>query len=145
MKIAVFDFCDTLVNFQTADAYTDYVINVVKADSVKYRAKFYSYLKEKKRISHYLDKYGFINKRLKLWRLKGLSKKEMEEAAKQFYKEKVLSGLQMPLIKRLKKYQSEGYKIYIVSGGYDIYLQFFVQEYNLDGLLSTKLKFNNTI
>lgn len=141
MKIVLFDFCDTLVNFQTADAYTDYVVEFFATDYVRAREKIYFCLKEKRSIANYLNKHGAINKRLKLWRLKGLSRKVLEEAAEKFYKEKIVVGLQIPLIRLLKKYQSEGYKVYLVSGGYDIYLKLFVEEYKLDGLLSTKLRF----
>jgi len=34
--------------------------------------------------------------------------------------------------------------IWILSGGYDIYIKYFVHEFKLDGLVSSQIKFSNT-
>lgn len=141
MKIVLFDFCDTLVSFQTADAYTDYVVDTCGCRRVRHRAMLYEYLRHLKWGSIFLARYGYLNKRMNLWKIKGISKSVLEEKAEKFYREKILPNLHRPVIDILKAYQQGGYKTYIVSGGYEIYLRFFVEEYELDGLFSTRLKY----
>ncbi len=141
MKIALFDFCDTLVDFQTADAYTDYVVQGCPCRCVRYRAMIYGYFRNLKWGAKFLARHGSINKRLNLWRIKGLSHSVLEEKAEGFYYEKIVPKLQEPMLGILKAYQQAGYGTYIVSGGYDIYLRFFADEYGLEGLFSTCLKF----
>lgn len=141
MKIVLYDFCDTLVNFQTADAYTDFVAGSFAKKNIEWRDRFYRYIVRFHAISAFLEKYGFLNKRLKLWRLKGLPRETLGILAKKFYEERIVPNLHMPLIRELEEYQRNGYHIYVVSGGYDLYLRLFVEQYKLDGLISTKLEF----
>ena len=79
-KIALFDFCDTLVDFQTGDAFIDFI----RENTNKKRAfifekfrlllikiKFFSVL------SRLLPKNNW-HKKLKLFQLKGYTKNEIE-------------------------------------------------------------------
>lgn len=147
-KIAYFDFCETLVNFQTADAFVDYVRLTTRKKRMlileRLRDFFFKYkiLLVLCKITRY--KYP-IYKVSKLFQVRGFHKSELEELAKGYYKEKIKPNIIYQTLDILKQKQTSGYKIVIVSGGYDIYLKFFVEEYGIDELYSTKIKFTDKI
>ena len=146
MKIALFDFCETLANFQTADAYVRYV----QANSP---------------VSHYLLKlsYEFLNKahllgiprRLfpessldKKWimrQMKGRSEEEMTILARKYYEEQVKPALIPEVITELKAKQEDGFRVFLISAGYSIYLQYFATDFSVDGVISTKIAFKNGV
>ena len=145
-KVALFDFCETLVNFQTADAFVNYVREVKQLNIMHRKEKLQKLLRSIRLIQIVERLTGWrysINKRIKLWQLKGLQCQELESLAFQYYQVKVKQNLIQELNKKLKMLKDDGYAIYLVSGGYDIYLKFFVEEFKLDGMISSRIKMKN--
>lgn len=132
-KIALFDFCGTLVNFQTADAYVVYVANTLDSKIIRFRTYIYIILLR----SHFiglLEKVfsrSSINKRLLLWTIKGLDMRVLDSLAKDYYNKIIKPNLIPETITLLRKLQGEGYDIYIISAGYSIYIKYFMSEYNV--------------
>lgn len=144
-KIALFDFCETLTNFQTADRYVRYVMskntNVISKGLQYYLQIFL----EKSKISAVLFRLGInINKFMLLNNLKGLSYDVLNQEAKNYYQEEIKPNLIKETIQELKRLKADNYEIVIVSGGYDIYLHYFAQEYNIDQLLCSNLLFKES-
>jgi HAD superfamily phosphoserine phosphatase-like hydrolase len=83
-----------------------------------------------------------INKRLILLQLYGLSFETLNGLALEYYNECIKPSLIHSLLNELEKMKIEEGKIWIVSGGYDIYLKYFVREFGLDGYLSSRIKFS---
>lgn len=147
-KVALFDFCETLANFQTADPFVDYVRDhrqqkrMVRWEKIKR-------LHDRSIIIGLIEYIFFpkfsISKRLKLFQLRGFCKSDLEIFAKGYYKEKIKPNLIKKVLEEMTSLKSEGYKIYLVSGGYDIYLKYFVQDYELDGCISSKIGFKGNI
>ena len=48
-------------------------------------------------------------------------------------------------MKKIEEKKRSGYNIYIVSGGYDIYLKHFASEFCVDAIFSTKIEFKDNI
>lgn len=146
MKIALFDFCETLANFQTADAY----VRFVQANSpVSHKITKFTYDLLNK--SHLLGiprrifpEYS-LDKKWIMRQMEGRTEEEMTTMARKYYEERVKPALIPEVVDELKAKQDDGYKIYLISGGYGIYLQFFAQEYAVDGVIATKIAFNNGI
>ena len=137
-KVALFDFCETLVNFQTGNAYVDYVRQNKNSFIINLRYKIHmNFWKLKGRFIK-----GLSGKEDYLGVIKGLSKVELERLALNFYIEKVRPNFNLSVISELKKLKKDGYRIYIVSGGYDVYLKYFLEEFKLDGIFSTKLNYD---
>ena len=143
-KIALFDFCNTIVNFSTADRFIDFV-RKEKSD-VK--------MKIKEEVRKFLNKTGFIkflqkfydkniNKMLYLWQLKGMSYRELDEFAKFYYENLIKKRLIKETIEEIDRLKKADYRLLVVSGGYDIYLKYFVKDFDFDGLISTKIAFKN--
>lgn len=146
-KIALFDFCETLANFQTADPFVDYV----RKNHPSKRMLFFDKLKlfhDRLRIfgafEHLLLPQNSISKKIKLYQLKGFHKKELVLLAEQYYKNVVKPNLINEMINELLRLKNE-YKIYLVSGGYDLYLKYFVEDFGLDGYFSSKIGFIDDI
>jgi HAD superfamily hydrolase (TIGR01490 family) len=138
-KIALFDFCDTMVDFQTGNAFSKYVIAHGKIKTVRrlvYKVKHIWY-------KHILGKD--LEKPLLLQCCRGISREKMEQMALNYYYEIVRPHLIKATMDKLLEYQQKGYKIYIVSGGFDLYIKYFAQEFNVDGVFSTQVGFENNV
>lgn len=136
-KVALFDFCDTMVDFQTGNAFTKYVIAHSKIQFIRklvYKIKHKWY----KKIRH-----QDVEKKLLLECCCGIDKQQMETLALNYYVEIVRPRLIRATVEKLLYYQSHGYKIYLVSGGFDMYLKYFASEFDIDGIFSTRVQFVN--
>ncbi len=137
-KIALFDFCDTLVNFQTGNAYIDYIREQKNSLIINFRHKLHKILfKIKIKINkNYFGKMDYAAV------IKGTTKQELDFYAKRFYIEKVRPRLIQNSINELKRLQKAGYRIFIVSGGYENYLKYFAEEFRCEKVFATKLQCN---
>ncbi len=133
-RVALFDFCDTMVDFQTGNAFTQYVIA---------HANISLYKRIRYKIKHALNKK--LNKLHLLGCCAGLSRERMSKLALDYYYEIVRPRLIRATMDKLRHYQTQGYKIYLVSGGFDMYLQYFADEFNIDGIFATRVQFKNDI
>ena len=146
MKIALFDFCETLVGFQTADAYVRFVMSN-SGETCLSADRFFTFLNRTRILGlmRRLMPKASIEKRLRLKNLKGMSREKLESLAQRYYTEKLKPAFIVPVVDELKRKKQEGYKIYLVSGGYDIYLKVFAEEFGVDGIVSTRLAFKNGV
>ncbi|MBC5644794.1 HAD-IB family phosphatase [Parabacteroides segnis] len=147
-KVAFFDFCETLVDFQTADAFCDYVRERTKKTKMFKIEKNIILLKKiylLPILQKLFRKYGSIEKKLKAYELKGFNYSDLDEYAKKYYETRIKPHFIKELTNELVRLKEEGYTVGIVSGGYGIYLKYFVQDFNLDFLLSSNIKIENNI
>ena len=135
-KVALFDFCETLANFQTADAYVEFVKTHCANHKSKllFREKVYKILKKNRVVSILtrLFPQRSINKRLICFQLRGLNYYDMDRLAKDYYDDIIKPNLIMPVVDELVELKKENYRIILVSGGYDIYLKYFAAEYGIN-------------
>ena len=145
-EIVIFDFCETLVDFQTADAFVDFARANLNRPSMCRREKMYLLLKTTGFIKFMTlltrRKYS-IGKRIKLWQLKGVEADVLETIAKRFYINVIRPHLINETIEELKKYDSRGCDIWLISGAYQVYLKYFVKEFNVKQLLSSDIQIKN--
>lgn len=149
-KVAVFDFCETLIKFQTADAFINYVYEKTHSRRMlkieKAKQLFY-----KLRIPQLLNLLGGVwekrslNKKWRLYELSGFDKEELEKLARQFYVERIRQNLIEPVIIELQKKKKEGYCLGIVSGGFDIYIKYFATEFGVDFYLASQIGFKRNV
>lgn len=145
-KVALFDFCETIANFQTADAYVRYVQSHSAPTNTGIRF-LYNILNQSRVLGvvRRLKPKGSVDKRFILKQMKGRTYEEMDRLAEDYYNNMIKPNMIEPVVAELRRLQSEGYGIYIISAGYDIYLKYFVQDFKVDGLLSTKVEFKDGI
>lgn len=146
-KLFIFDFCDTLVSFQTADAFVDYVRMHSGKTSVKAYYGLYLLLKWLKiiRLLTWFLPEASINKRVYLYQIRGISYAELDYLAMQFYQERIRPNLIASAVQRLQDKIINGETVWIASGGYEIYLKYFMQEYRVKKLLATNLRLKNMV
>jgi HAD superfamily hydrolase (TIGR01490 family) len=72
---------------------------------------------------------------------KGYIKDDFDNLAYKFYNEIIKKRINKAVLEKYYHHKSSGDMVIIASGGFDIYLKYFEQEYNADMLISTKLDF----
>lgn len=142
-QLIIFDFCETLVNIQTADNFVLWVLDKEKVNS-KFQLDFIRTLKKIKFITIVnllLPKLN-IEKRLMLRLLKNLSQETINENAKNYAQ--WLKGKWILELKDLfMMHVDTGAKIVVISGGYEIYLKHFFAEFPEVVVFGTKIEFKN--
>jgi HAD superfamily phosphoserine phosphatase-like hydrolase len=144
-KLVVFDFCETLFNFQTADRFVDFVIE--KENYKKYRflntvSDILTKLRLLAIVSKHFPKLN-LSKRLKLYQIKGVSKTAIDALAIQYNNEILVHHKIRPLHELLLKHIDNKDHILIVSGGYAPYIKYFSEIYKLQYSFATEIEFHN--
>ncbi|WP_418626578.1 HAD-IB family hydrolase [Anaerosinus sp.] len=134
-RIALFDFCDTLVSGQTVSMFFSYL---QEQESLKNKIKF----KLKRKFSK-MCKKELTDKERFLFVYEGYEKAYFLKKGKEFFQKIILSSLKDNVLKVLQEHQQRGHRIIIVSGGLDIYLNYFCEYFKIDDLICTKLKFKD--
>lgn len=142
-KIVFFDFCETLVKFQTADAFINFVRQKAENNKIKKIEFIHQFLIKTRffAICNLLFPKFSIEKKFKLYQLNGFEKAEIEKFAFEFYHEKVRRNFINDTLSKLIEYQENNYKIIVVSGGYSIYLKYFLEEFKINNLFATNIEF----
>ena len=146
-KIALFDFCDTLVDFQTGDAFIDFIRENTGKKGAIIIEKFRLFL-IKMRFFAILSKFLPNNnwhKKLKLFQLIGISKNEIEHLSLLYYTKRIKPRFITKIIQELQQYKEKGYLIYIVSGGFSDYIIHFCKEFEINEPIATNIKYKNGI
>ncbi len=143
--LALFDFCETLVSFQTAGAYVDFVRNKSAAAKMQRLNRIRVQLKKWKIITllNKIFPYANIEKKIELYQLKGFSKEMLEQYAAEYYQHKIAPCLIPELVAEMARRQNEGYELAIVSGGYSIYLHHFARACNIPHVIATEIAFDS--
>jgi len=145
MKLVIFDFCETLVRFQTADAFVHFVMQKLNIKENKFLRMLGSILFKMKVIALINTFFPAFNpsKRLTLWQLRGVSTTDIENCAKEFEQTEIRSQLIPELMEQLRIHQAAGDHIIIISGGYEPYLNYFAQKEGISIVMGTKMKARN--
>lgn len=146
-KVVLLDFCETVVKFQSADRYVFFVSDSKPVFSLKLKKLTYKIFVKFRlvRILTRLFPQASVNKKLILYRLKGYSYNELNKLACDYYNSEIKPQIIDSTIKLLREYQSLGYRIIIVSGGYDIYIKFFADDYDIKDVVSSRIGFSSGI
>ncbi|MEM1577942.1 MAG: HAD family hydrolase [Candidatus Pacearchaeota archaeon] len=140
MKIAVFDFCKTLVNMNTLSSFVEFVLEKEKNILIKIIKKFI-FVNRK-----ILNRIFFVKPRyIEIFLLRGYSKDFLASSAKEFINTKIIINKNAKILEYLLELKNKGYVIIILSAALDIYLSFVKDIFNADYVICTNLKFKNDI
>ena len=145
-RLAIFDFCETLVAMQSADSFIDFVRDKTpsrKRNLLEFLRSFLTKLKFFSVINKLFPSNN-IHKKLKLLQLSGIPKSTIEELSKNYYENVLKNKLIPKIINELKQKQSIGYRIIILSGGYTIYIKHFAEtvDINSNDIIATDICFD---
>lgn len=144
-NIVYFDFCNTLVGFETANEFVRYVIrNEGSQSSIAEMMREALTFFHLRNVANKFHKSISVNKALWLYQLKGLSKETINRCAYSFYQERIKPELILPVLNKLIWYKDNDYKVLIVSGGYDAYISFFSMEFGVDYICTELSYIDNT-
>ncbi|MCM1150506.1 MAG: HAD-IB family hydrolase [Alistipes sp.] len=145
-KLVFFDFCETLISFQTADRYVDFCRERLRKTRMRLLQCVVSIL-TRLQLFWFLDRLlpgNTMRKRMILSQLKGLSYAELDRLAKAYYEQCLKPSIIPMMVMRLQKHVEAGDSVWIVSGGYDIYIKYFVEAFGLAGYISTEIAFSDS-
>jgi HAD superfamily hydrolase (TIGR01490 family) len=146
MNLVVFDFCETLVHFQTADRFVDYVLE--KEDYKKFKwLRFVNRVLSKLRVIAVVNKlFPEINlsKRLKLFQIRGIENARIVVLAKDFYEQELMTNLISPLYEMLQQHIDQNDYVVIISGGYSPYIKVFLEQHQLNKYFATEIALSNS-
>ena len=144
-KLVVFDFCETLVTFQTADKFIDYVLENENYKKYRWLNTFKNILTKLRFLAIVSKLFPKLNlsKRLKLYQIKGVSKIAIDALAIQYYNEVLIHHKIKHLHELLLKHIDNKDHILIVSGGYAPYIKYFSEIYKLQYSFATEIEFHN--
>ncbi|WP_169764356.1 HAD-IB family hydrolase [Campylobacter mucosalis] len=137
-KLAIFDFCDTIFNGQSVSFFLNYL-----EGRLPLHKKVYSKIIKKINITSSTD--GKRYKEILMRPFLEFSYEQLNNYSMQFYNEIIKKRLHKDVVDRLLNHKNNNCTVVIVSGGFDIYLKYFQEEYNIDFLVSTKLDFQDNI
>lgn len=143
-RLVIFDFCDTLASFQTADQFCKYVLRKELRHTVLmldwFLSRFYCY-----KLTAKLGYKGFSQKAFLLKGLQGLTRHELELYGKQFVQERIENQLNNVVKQRFSDHIAQGDVVVINSGGYEVYLLHFSNQFNVNYTFSTKFVYVNNV
>jgi HAD superfamily hydrolase (TIGR01490 family) len=141
MNLVVFDFCETLVGFQTADRFIDYVIE--KERYGKYRwVGFATRILSKLRFIAIVNKFSpklNLAKRLKLFQIRGVENDRVEVLARDFYEQELMTNLIAPLYELFEHHIKQNDYVMLISGGYAPYIAVFIEQHGLNRYFATEI------
>lgn len=142
VKYSFFDFCETIANFQTADAFVLYSYKLLTGKALNTRSFTF-------KVVHLLDRITMwrynLNKRYLLYHLKNFTRSEIENCAESYYSTVIKNSFIPDVMNILIRQREKGYRIVLVSGGYDVYLRYFAKEFGVSDVISTRIKFSHNI
>ena len=148
-KIALFDFCETLVSFQTADAFVRFAGEVTGSGHVARVLRLHHFLERKGIVGRMYKLFpkGSPGKRIVACGLRGFPEQEIDSLAGRYYAERLKPALIPEVTCRLQDLQQAGWRIVLVSGGYESYLRYFAREFGIapEDILATRLRFRRGV
>lgn len=139
-----FDFCETLIRFQTADRFVDYcrerlhdkrMNRLHKITSIATKICLFKLLS-------IIFPGNNLHKRAVLLQLKGTDRSTLECLGKKYFENELKPAIIQPIMTIMKRHIAQGDEVWIVSGGYDIYIKYFVSYYGLSGYIASNITFD---
>ena len=144
-KIVFLDFCDTVVDFQTADAFVNFCKKRTTYRKFPYRFKIFLH---KTRLYGLVDSFfkkDQLGKMLDLLCFSGKERELIDKLAKEFYLEMIKPRFIQGVIEPVRKYIRDNYTVVIVSGGYDAYINYFASEFGIKYIVCNQFYYKKDI
>ena len=146
-RIALFDFCGTIANFQTFDPFMEYIIkqrSLIRYCILKNRG-FQLICRMLERIMGLYGSHCFLYKMILVRQVKGIREDEMRTYGKSYYETVVRPNLVPETLGFLKECKESGCRIMIVSAGSRLYIEYFAKEFGVEDVISSEIEFRNGI
>lgn len=140
IKVALFDFCETIVDLQTAD---EFVFFSIKRSNLFIRCIKYKFLKSTFffKILRAINADTNVKKKIAML-LKGIPESRISEYAIEFCSCLHQKYTIRQVNEKIDALKAQGYQIWIVSAGYGSYLKMFSQS-KVDKVIATELEISS--
>jgi len=139
-KYVLLDFCETVVDFQTFDAFLEYVLQMKRPCLYKIcTCKLLVFILNK--MTALLMRIGckfYLRKHLLIACTFGIKINDLLNCGVEFYKKIVSRHYICDTIRLVKKLQRENLKIIVISGGSKFYIDCFAKEYGIKHVISAE-------
>lgn len=143
-RLIIFDFCGTLISFQTADRYVEFCVKrLLNNRTVQCRHRIIQ-LMDKLRVFKMYNRICRANnwrKRMILWQLKGVTHQQCDELAREYFEKELLPNIVVPVVEKLKEHLAHKDRVVFLSGGYDIYIRHFAAHFGVQEIITSKIAF----
>lgn len=145
VKVAVFDFCGTFVNFQTGDAFIRYVSKDIGDVKKIHKSEAILSFCVKSKFCAIWDRLfkNSLSKRIIAKQISGISLDAVAKKASEFYDLFIKPNIVSVTQELFKKSKKDGCYTILVSAAYSIYLEFFNKDFGFDAIISSSLKNKN--
>lgn len=143
-KFVIFDFCGTLISFQTADRYVRFCVDRLKDNKAVQWRHFIICIMDTLRVFKIYNHIRSSNnwrKRMILRQLKGVPYEVCDRLAKKYFEEELLPNAVQPIVEKLEEHLANGDRVCILSGGYDVYIKYFAQHFGVKEIISSRIAF----
>jgi HAD superfamily hydrolase (TIGR01490 family) len=120
-RLAIFDFCDTLVGLQSAERFVDFVVAQAGGDRFAWVDAVRRPLKKRRLLPNWLGK------RLQLLKLRGLSEATVAPLIDRYVQEVLVPAQHPATLDRLRQHREAGTDVVILSAGYTPYIRRFAE------------------
>jgi HAD superfamily hydrolase (TIGR01490 family) len=134
--LAIFDFCETLIGFQTLDAFIEFVQENYPTNRSKKIRRIFLPLKNLRIMPN------FIYRRVQIARLKGIQDAILDRLAHRFVNEKILPAENKSVAEKITFHQKQGDTVAIASGGLAIYIKMYAHKKAVSCVAATQLAFD---
>ncbi len=142
-KIAIFDFCGTIADFQTFDPFLEFIIQGEHLPFEKWLGNVW--LKKLAFVLSRLKKGFYLYKRLLIRACKGVSQEKILMYAKHYYKERVKPHCIPEVAERMAELKSKNYRIIILSAGAGDYIREYAIDMGITDIIANEFLFRDGI
>lgn len=140
---ALFDFCGTIVNFQSFNPFIEEVLKaerkwayeILTNRGIRFLILFVT------KIINKLNKNFYLDKSILLFFTRGIQEKAFKKVADSYYQEFISKKLIKETIEVARKCQENDIKIIIISAGCDLYISKITSLFNVECIIANNIKF----
>ena len=123
-RVALFDVCKTLVDITTITDFTEhFLLSREHHSELKVRTRVAHAAYKMRRAVGAVSRDGYVPHAVSL--LKGYREEDVAKVAHAYVQERLAKRIKAPVFKMLKELEGQGYRVYLVSAGIDVYLKPF--------------------
>ncbi len=144
-RVALIDFCGTVVDFPTAVAFTRFATAEIPTRHARRADRVITWLHRLRvtgLLRHLFPALSVV-KRLNVYKLKGYTRDQLDALAARYYEERIKPHLIAEVLNELELLRTRGYRLIIVSGALDAYVNVFAREMDIHDVLCTRLEYND--
>lgn len=145
-KVALFDFCGTIANYQTLNPFLEYVLR--RERPIRHRlicnAPVRRMLLLMEGAAMRIGYKHYLYKELLVRNMKGISRQKLEQYGAGYYQVQVRKNLVCSTVDLIKELQEKGRRIVIVSAGSAFYIECFAKEYHVNDVITAEFDFTES-